>query len=309
VNSPGLWQDIKSNPLALIVAVALHVVIIVLLSMNLMSSEVHVADRVAQKTVKAVLIDAAKLEQQAKKLKLAEKKKQQKILDEKKKAAAKKKQAELKKKKLAEKKAADRKAAAKKAAKKKAAAKKKQAERKKQEVEKQKKLAAEKQRQQKLKREAEKRAAEKKEAERKQKLAAEAERKRKQEEEARRKNAEQELKRKLAEEERLEREAREATAREKVLNTLRAQYVRMIEQKVKRNWLKPAGISTASSCEVYVTQSRLGDVLAVKLSSCQNDAAYQRSIDRAVRRASPLPPPPDPGVFDKEIRFMFKPQN
>ena len=302
MSSSSLWHDIKSNPLALVAAVGLHIVLIVLLSMNLVSSEVHVPDRPQQKTVKAVVVDAAEVEKEITRLRNSENDKQKQLKREQDKikqqlAAEKKRLAELKKKQAAEQK-------------KRQAEIRKQAElKKKQEAERKQKLAAEKKRKQEEAKKAElARQAElkRKEEERKQKLAAE--KKRKQEEEARRKREEEELKRKLAEEERLEREAREAAARERMLNSMRAQYVRMIEQKVERSWLRPAGITTASACEVYVTQSVLGDVLDVKLSSCQNDAAYMRSIERAVRKASPLPPPPDPDVFDREIHFVFRPQ-
>ena len=53
---------------------------------------------------------------------------------------------------------------------------------------------------------------------------------------------------------------------------------------------------------------RTGDVIDVKLQSCANDNAFQRSVERAVRKASPLPLPPNPDVFDREIYFTFKPR-
>ena len=321
MSSSGLWHDIKSNPVALIIAVGLHVVLITLLSMNLVSSEVHIQQRAPQKTIKAVAIDAAQFDREMEKLKQAEKKKQQKLKREQDKikrqlAAEKKKLADLKKKKAALKKAEREKAkkkkqaAAKKAAAEKAALKKAALEK---EVARKKAIADKKRAEQKKQAEIKKqKELKRQQAIREKELAAAAELKRKQELEAQRKRDEQELKRKLAEEERLEREAaeqaRQAAAREKVLNRLRAQYVRMIEQKVERSWLKPVGVANISACEVFVTQSVLGDVLDVQLKSCTGDAVYLRSIESAVRRASPLPPPPDPGVFDKEIHFVFRPQ-
>ena len=61
--------------------------------------------------------------------------------------------------------------------------------------------------------------------------------------------------------------------------------------------------------EVIVTQTSLGDVIDVILKKCVDDLAFQRSIERAVRKASPLPPPPNPEVFDREIHFTFKPRS
>ena len=133
--------------------------------------------------------------------------------------------------------------------------------------------------------------------------------KRQLEEDNRRKAEAAELQRKLAEEERLEAEARQAKENNAKLQSLRSQYVRLIEQKVERNWLRPATSTSGMSCEVVVTQTSLGDVVDVSLKKCVNDLAFQRSIERAVRKASPLPPPPSPEVFDREIHFTFKPRN
>jgi colicin import membrane protein len=33
----------------------------------------------------------------------------------------------------------------------------------------------------------------------------------------------------------------------------------------------------------------------------------RESIEAAVYRASPLPPPPDPGLFDRNLKITFKP--
>ena len=91
------------------------------------------------------------------------------------------------------------------------------------------------------------------------------------------------------------------------LDRLRLQYVRMIESRVRDNWRKPPGTTTVPDCKLDVTQNRLGDVLDVRVQDCPGDAVYKRSIESAVRRASPLPPPPDPDVFESKILFTFKP--
>ena len=81
-----------------------------------------------------------------------------------------------------------------------------------------------------------------------------------------------------------------------------------IAQKVENNWLRPATTSEEQSCEVIVTQTMMGDVIDVQLQSCTSDNAFQRSVERAVRKASPLPLPPDPELFDRKIYFKFKPR-
>ena len=103
-------------------------------------------------------------------------------------------------------------------------------------------------------------------------------------------------------------EARAQAARGAGLLTPRQQYIMLIAQRVENNWLRPATTSEEQSCEVIVTQTMMGDVIDVQLQSCTSDKAFQRSVERAVRKASPLPLPPDPELFDREIYFKFKPR-
>lgn len=162
------------------------------------------------------------------------------------------------------------------------------------------------------KRELERKAAEKKKADKKKEINRKKSEEQKKKEiarkkletekaEKRRKAEEKELKRRLEEEERI------LAKHNDMLRSLRSQYVRLIEQKVERNWLRPATVSSDLTCEVFVTQSVLGDVINVRLGACASDAVFRNSIERAVRKSSPLPPPPNPEVFDREIRFVFKP--
>ena len=282
--SSGLFNDVKKKPIVLLAAIALHFVLIVMLGVNLTSSEVHKPASSDKKTVKAVVVDAAKIEAEARKLKQAQDKKKkqslaQKEKDKKQLAAEKKRLADIKKKQTIEKK--------------------RLADLKKKNLAEKKKIESEKK-----KAEMEKKKAEIEKLKQKE-LAA----KRKLEEENRRKEEAAELQRKMADEERMEAEARQAKEKNAKLQSLRSQYVRLIEQKVERNWLRPTTSTSVMSCEVIVTQTPLGDVIDVSLGECVNDLAFQRSIERAVRKASPLPSPPSPEVFDREIHFTFKPRN
>jgi colicin import membrane protein len=85
------------------------------------------------------------------------------------------------------------------------------------------------------------------------------------------------------------------------------QYVALIQQKVMRNWIKPPTAKSGLECEVNVTQSTGGTVLSVSVGRCNGDQAVRTSIENAVQRASPLPNPPDPRVFDRNVLFIFKP--
>ena len=303
----GLISEIKNNPWALALVIVVHIVLIVLLSINLASDEkppVPAAQK--HKIIDAVVVDAAKYDEREKQKKLAA---QKKIED--KKAAEKKRKQEvenkkkLEKQRLAEKKKKEQKLAAEKkkiAEKQKALAlaKKKEADRKEKE-----RIAKEKVEKERLAKE--KAAKEKKERELKEKQRLEAEKKRKEEEERQRRAEEKaDFERALLEEERREEEARVQAARAARLQTQLQQYMMQIDQAVENNWLRPATSSEEQSCEVIVTQTMSGDVIDVQLQSCTSDNAFQRSVERAVRKASPLPLPPDPELFDRKIQFTFK---
>lgn len=85
------------------------------------------------------------------------------------------------------------------------------------------------------------------------------------------------------------------------------QYVAMIQQKVMRNWIKPPTAKSGLECEVRVAQAMGGTVLSVEVGRCNGDAAVRTSIEAAVQRASPLPAPPDPRLFERNLLFIFKP--
>ena len=115
------------------------------------------------------------------------------------------------------------------------------------------------------------------------------------------------LQQQLAQEE-ANRQARAAAAqRQKQLASLRDQYEVAIAQKVERNWIRPVFSAQPGSCRVRVKQIPGGDVVNVDASACGGDPSYRQSVEAAVFRAAPLPQPPDPAVFDRDIIFTFKP--
>jgi colicin import membrane protein len=155
-----------------------------------------------------------------------------------------------------------------------------------------------------------------------------AEQERKQAEEARlaeeRRQADAERER--AQTERREREAAEARSQQRREAEFAAQlaeeeqrlaalesglldrYVALIRQRVERNWVRPASAKAGLECEVRVSQIPGGEVVDVRMGRCNGDEAVIRSIENAVYRASPFPPPPDPTLFERTLIFVFKPQ-
>jgi colicin import membrane protein len=81
-----------------------------------------------------------------------------------------------------------------------------------------------------------------------------------------------------------------------------------IVAKIQRAWLKPASAQPGIECIVSVTQVQGGEVVSVKVISCNGgDAALRESVETAVLRASPLPSPPDPALFERNLELTFAP--
>jgi len=86
-----------------------------------------------------------------------------------------------------------------------------------------------------------------------------------------------------------------------------ASWEAQIQARIQRAWLRPPSARTGIDCMVYVTQVPGGEVVNVRLGQCNGDAAVRESITSAAFRASPLPPPPDPALFERNLEIQFKP--
>lgn len=90
---------------------------------------------------------------------------------------------------------------------------------------------------------------------------------------------------------------------------LMAQYQAQIRARIERAWIRPASAKPGLSCEVRITQVPGGEVVGVKVGACNGDDSVRQSIETAAYRASPLPLPPDPALFDRNLVVTFKPQD
>jgi len=158
--------------------------------------------------------------------------------------------------------------------------------------------------------------------------AEEAERKRRKEEETERLRAEAErkrqedLERQRQENERLRREAEEAQilsrqrqemeAEDQRLQAMQAddltRWVFALQQSISRNFVPPASAPIDLECVVDVRQVQGGTVTNVSVGRCNGDDAVRRAIVAAVNKASPLPGPDNPRVFQRDLRLIFKPE-
>lgn len=108
--------------------------------------------------------------------------------------------------------------------------------------------------------------------------------------------------------------AREESAREAALSAqqqgIANRYLARIQQKVSLNWVRPPGTGHHLECVVRVRVLPQGDVIAVRIVTSSGDAAFDRSVQVAVYRASPLPLPSDPAIAAAfhQITFTFKPE-
>ncbi len=294
-----MWQQIRNNPRAAVLAVLAHVVFIAILvlSFTFSSDKTDSAKGPELEVIKAKAVDEKQINAQIKRLRDAKTRKQQ-IKEQ----AYRQKQARLReKKRLAEKK--KRLAAEKKAEKRKRLAEEK---RRQMALKRKQKEAAEKKRQAQLKLEKQRQkrlAEEKKRRQAEQKRIKEYERKR-QEELVRQ---EAEMKQKLAAERR-RREAARQQGRQREIS----RYLGLIKNAVTRHWTLPAQEVKGLRCEVKVRIIPNGEVIDVQIIKSSGNLAFDRSVETAVYRAAPLPVPSiDSGLFNefREVIFSFEPRD
>lgn len=282
-------------PTSVLGAVLVHVVALLMLVVGFqMSNKPRSITQPEIATVKAKVIDGRELDRKKEQKRLAEERKRQQALEQQRRREEKK-RTELKKKEQQQKRRVEEKKRA------------EQAKRK-QELERAKRQARLKEQKKRKRKEEEKRRAEE--------IKQQAELKKKQQErqrrEAEQKAEQQRLAAIMAEETaaiNAAEERRQRAALDRKLRALTDQYVAAIAAKIQRLWRKPASARSGGSCSVYVKQAPGGFIQEVKVQQCSGDESFRRSVEGAVWKADPLPPPPDPQVFDRELHFRFEPNN
>jgi colicin import membrane protein len=101
--------------------------------------------------------------------------------------------------------------------------------------------------------------------------------------------------------------AAEEQARRERAGPALASWLDQIKAKINSAWHRPPTARPGIECMLNVTQVPGGEVTEVSIGACNGDQAVRDSIEAAVYRASPLPPPPDPALFDRRLRIDFKP--
>jgi colicin import membrane protein len=305
------------TPRSIALSLAVHAVLAALLfvSLDWTPTRKPMAGRPQPEPIKAAMVSEAEIERQLQEIRASEEKKRleeekakQRLADlqrqakeaERKREVEQKRVAELERKKKAEQEQAKQ-LALKRKTEEDRLAKLKKEEQAKQDREAEEKRQAELARKKKL--EAEK----KRQAELARKKKLEAERKRK---------AEVERERKLAEQERERREAAlqaqlEAERVARLVDAARGQYVPIIRQKVSRNWNQPPNTRSGIAARVQVRLSAGGEVINARIVKSSGDPIFDRSVENAVYKASPLPIPQERGINEqfRSLTLTFKPED
>jgi colicin import membrane protein len=294
-----MWQAVRENPRAVVYAVLMHLMLLALLVFSLDWTPKITRPPGVKVPIEAELVDQRQL-QAIEEKKLAEQRRQEEAEQQRKAEVAARAKAEAEQKRKAEA-AARAKAEAEQQRKAEVAAKAKaEAEQqRKAEVAAKAKAEAEQKRKAEAEAKAKAEAEKKRKAEAEAKAKAEAEKKRKAEAEAKAKaEAEAEMRRQIAAEQ------EEARARSAL-----SEYIPYIQDKVQRNWLRPPGSAAGLSCLIKVRLIPGGDVVSATVVRSSGDPLFDRSVETAVLKASPLPLPTDATLFNhfREINFNFDP--
>ena len=76
-------------------------------------------------------------------------------------------------------------------------------------------------------------------------------------------------------------------------------YKAMILEAISANWIVPDKVNKKLVCNFRIRLASNGTVLTVMLTKSSGDPVLDRSAEAAVYKASPLPVPKDPQVFNQ----------
>lgn len=131
-------------------------------------------------------------------------------------------------------------------------------------------------------------------------------------EDEKRQKEEEKRQKETADKQRRDQEMREAMEREQVERAAQSalsQYVPIIRQKVQRHWTRPPGATAGMFAQVRVRLTPGGEVLSAEVVGSSGNPIFDRSVENAVLKASPLPIPQEAGVNERfrDIQFKFIP--
>ncbi|MEJ2141270.1 MAG: cell envelope integrity protein TolA, partial [Gammaproteobacteria bacterium] len=86
-------------------------------------------------------------------------------------------------------------------------------------------------------------------------------------------------------------------------------YTVLIKQAISKKWRVPISAKKGQECVLRLRLIPSGEVVSVEVVKSSGDTVYDRSVEAAVYKASPLPlPPAESGLFNefREINVPFR---
>jgi len=104
--------------------------------------------------------------------------------------------------------------------------------------------------------------------------------------------------------------AKLAKERASAQQSLNDKYITLIQSHVRRQIVEPPNLQGNPQVEFDVVLIPGGEVLTVKLKRSSGVPAYDAAVERAILKASPLPLPPDPALFQqfRELNLRIRPR-
>ena len=97
----------------------------------------------------------------------------------------------------------------------------------------------------------------------------------------------------------------EERPREAAESGLLAQYKARVRQRIESNWLRPAYGKQDLTWVVLLDILPGNEVGDISFEQFNGTEADLRSIEAAIRRSSPLPAPPMPELFERQLRLRY----
>ncbi|MBZ0095862.1 MAG: cell envelope integrity protein TolA [Sulfuricella sp.] len=103
--------------------------------------------------------------------------------------------------------------------------------------------------------------------------------------------------------------ARQQMAAQAAAQRLMNDAISRISSHIRRFIIMPPDVVGNPQAEFEVSLIPTGEVLNVKLSRSSGNPAYDNAVERAIRKASPLPLPTDPALVGRfrELKLKFRP--
>lgn len=89
-------------------------------------------------------------------------------------------------------------------------------------------------------------------------------------------------------------------------------YTALLIEHVEQHWSRPPGTRKGMVVELQIQLVPTGEIVRVSLANSSGNPAFDRSAELAIRKASPLPVPTDPVLFERYFRnitFVFNPKD